>query len=72
MFFSGPESSAAIYWEILVHFVFPSAHKLMLISFSSRTAAHSAKITSDWFADRGITVLDWPDNWPDLNRREDL
>ncbi len=41
----------------------------MLISFSSRTLApaHTAKSTSTGFADHYITVLDWPDNMPDLN-----
>ncbi len=41
----------------------------MLISFSSKTLApaHSAKITSKWFADLDITVLDWPANIPNLN-----
>ncbi len=39
----------------------------MLISFSSKTLApaHSAKITSKWFADLDITVLDWPANIPE-------
>ncbi len=41
----------------------------ILISLFSRTLApvHSAKSTSKWFADHDITVLDWPDNIPDLN-----
>ncbi len=41
----------------------------MLISFSSRSLAplHCAKSTSKWFADHEVTVLDWPDNMPDLN-----
>ncbi len=41
----------------------------MLISFSSRTLApaDTAKTTSKCFADHDITVLDWPDNMPDLN-----
>ncbi len=40
----------------------------MLIFFSSRTLApaHTAKSTSQWFADHHITMLDWPDNMPDL------
>ncbi len=41
----------------------------MLIFFSIRTSApaHTAKSTSKWFVDHDITVLDWPDNMPDLN-----
>ena len=31
--------------------------------------AHSAKTTGNWFTDHGITVLDWPANWTDLNPR---
>ena len=44
------------------------------VLFSSRTLtpAHSAKTTSKWFADHGITVLDWPANTPDLNLTENL
>ena len=29
--------------------------------------AHTAKSIKTWFNDRGITVLDWPANSPDLN-----
>ncbi len=63
--------NAAIYQEILEHFMLPTADKLikMLISFSSRTLApaHNTKATSKWFADHVITVLDWPANMADLN-----
>ena len=34
--------------------------------------AHSAKTTSNWFADHGITVLDWPANSSDLKPIENL
>ncbi len=41
----------------------------MLIPFSSMTLAptHIDKTTSKWFPGHDITVLDWPDNMPDLN-----
>lgn len=29
--------------------------------------AYRATTTRNWFADHGITVLDWPANSPDLN-----
>ncbi len=46
----------------------------MLIFFSSRTLApaHTAQSTSKWFADHDVTVLDWPDNMPDLKPIWDL
>ncbi len=63
--------NAAVYQEILEHFMLPSADKLYgdADSFSSRTLApgHTAKTTSKWFTDHDITVLDWPANMPDLN-----
>ena len=34
--------------------------------------AHSAKMTGNWFSAHGITVLDWPANWTDLNPIENL
>ncbi len=63
--------NAAVYQEILEHFMLPSADKLCGDAdfHSSRTLApaHSARTTSKWFADHDITVLDWPANMPDLN-----
>ena len=34
--------------------------------------AHSAKTTSNWFADHSIPLLDWPANTPDLSPIENL
>ncbi len=63
--------NAAIYQEILEHFMLPSADKLYgdadFLSSRTLAPAHSAKTTSKWFADHDITVLDWPANSPDLN-----
>ncbi len=61
--------NAAVYQEILEHFHLLTSFMEMLISITSRTLApaHTAKTTSNWFADHDITVLDWPANVPDLN-----
>ncbi len=32
--------------------------------------AHTAKGTKSWFNDHGVTVLDWPANSPDQNKRK--
>ncbi len=61
--------NAAVYQEDLEHFMLlVTSFMEMRISFSSRTLApaHTVKTTSKWFADHDITVLDWPDNVPDL------
>ncbi|KAJ7345559.1 hypothetical protein JRQ81_001509 [Phrynocephalus forsythii] len=68
--------NAAIYQEILEHFMLPSADKLYgdadFISQEDLTPAHTAKSTKTWFNDHGITVLDWPANSPDRNPIENL
>ncbi len=33
---------------------------------------HTAKSTTSWLNDHGVVVLDWPENSPDLNPRENL
>ncbi len=70
--------NAAIYQEILEHFMLPSADKLYgdadFIFQQDLAPAHTAKGTTSWFNDHGVTVLDWPANSPDLNlycREED-
>ncbi len=68
--------NAAIFQEILEHFMLPSADKLYgdadFIFQQDLAPAHTAKGTKSWFNDHGFTVLDWPANSPDLNPIEHL
>ncbi len=68
--------NAAIYQEILEHFMLPSADKLYgdadFIFQQDLAPAHTAKGTKTWSNDHGVTVLDWPANSPDLNPIENL
>ncbi len=68
--------NAAIYQEILEHFMLPSADNLYrdvdFIFQQDLAAAHTAKGTKSWFNDHGVTVLDRPANSPDLNSIENL
>ncbi len=63
--------NAAIYQNILEHFMLPSADKLYgdaeFILQQDLAPAHTAKCTKSWLNDHGVTVLDWPANSPDLN-----
>ena len=67
--------NAAVYQEILEHLL-PSADELYgdadFIFQQDLAPVHTAKSTKTWFNDRGITVLDWPANSPDLNPIENL
>ncbi len=68
--------NAAIYQDILEHFMLPSADKLYgdvdFIFQQDLAPAHTAKGTKSWFNDHGVTVLDWPANSPDLNPIKNL
>ncbi len=68
--------NAAIYQEILEHFMLPSGDKLYgdadFIFQQDLAPAHTAKGTKSWFNDHGVTVLYWPANSPDLNLIENL
>ncbi|XP_028303690.1 uncharacterized protein LOC114463966 isoform X3 [Gouania willdenowi] len=36
-------------------------------SLQDLAPAHTVKGIKSWFLDHGVTVFDWPANWPDLN-----
>ncbi len=65
--------NAAVYQEIFEHFMLPSADKLygdadFFFQQDLSTCPHCQKcdtVSSKWFADHDITVLDWPANMPD-------
>ncbi len=68
--------NAAIYQELLDHFMLLSADKLYgdadFIFQQDLAPAHNAKGTKSWFNDHVVTVLDWSANSPDLNPIENL
>ncbi len=71
--------NAAIYQDILEHFMLPSADKLYedadFIFQQDLAPAHTVKgtkSTSKCFADHDITMLDWPANVPDLNPKSNI
>ncbi len=68
--------NAAVYQDIVEHFMLPSADKLYgdadFIFQQDLAPAHTAKGTKSWFSDHGVTVFDWPANSPDLNPIENL
>ncbi len=68
--------NAAVYQDILEHFMLPPADKLYgdadFIFQQDLAPVHTAKGTKSWFNDHGVTVLDWPANSPDLKPIENL
>ncbi len=68
--------TALVYQEMLKHFMLPSAEQLFkdadFIFQQDLAPAHTAKSTKSWLNDHGVGVLDWPENSPDLNPRENL
>ncbi len=63
--------TAHVYQETLEHFMLPSADQFSkdadFIFQQDLAPAHTAKSTKRWLNDRGVGVLDWPANSPDLN-----
>ncbi len=63
--------NAAIYPDILEHFMLLSADKLYgdadFIFQQDLAPAHTAKCTKNWYNDHGVTMLDWLANSPDLH-----
>uniref|UniRef100_A0A8C1P7X5 Tc1-like transposase DDE domain-containing protein n=1 Tax=Cyprinus carpio TaxID=7962 RepID=A0A8C1P7X5_CYPCA len=68
--------TAPVYQEILEHFMLPSADQLFedadFIFQQDLAPAHTVKSTKSWLNDHVVGVLDWPENSPDLNPRENL
>ena len=68
--------NAAVYQDILKHFMLPSADQVYgdadFIFQQDLAPAHTAKSSNTWFNDHGITGPDWPANSPDLNPIENL
>ncbi len=76
LYFLKSTVNAAIYQEMLEHFMLPSADKLYgdadFIFQQDLAPAHINKDTKSWFNDHGVIVLDWPASLPDLNPIKNL
>ncbi len=63
--------TAPVYQEMLEQFMLPSAEQLFkdadFIFQQDLAPVHTAKSTRSWLNERGVGVLDWPANSPDLN-----
>lgn len=70
-FISFKVNAAATTQKILESFKLPSSNKFYVdtdfLFQQELVLVHNTKTTSNWFADRRITVLDWPTNSTDLN-----
>ncbi len=68
--------TAPVYQDILEHFMLPSADQLFkdadFIFQQDLAPVHTAKSTTSWLNDHGVSVLDWPANSPDLNPIENI
>ncbi len=68
--------TASVYQEIVEQFMLPSADQLFkdadFIFQQDLGPAHTAKSTKSWLNGHSVVVLDWPENSPDLNPRENL
>ncbi len=68
--------TAPVYQYLLEHFMLPTVDQLFkdadFIFQQDLPPTHSAKSTKSWLNDRGVGVLDWPANSPDLNPIENL
>ncbi len=60
--------TAPVYQYILEHFMLPSADQL----FKVADFIFAAKSTKSWLNEHGVGVIDWPENSPDLNPRDNL
>ncbi len=68
--------TAPVYQYILEHFMLPSTDQLFkdadFVFQQELATAHTTKSTKSWLNDRGVGVLDWPANSPNLNPIENL
>ncbi len=76
LYFLKSTVNAAVYQEILEHFMLPSADQLYgdtdFIFQQDLAPAHTAKCTKSWFNGHGVTPAHSPAHSPDLNRIENL
>ncbi|MCP3851679.1 MAG: hypothetical protein GY694_15775 [Gammaproteobacteria bacterium] len=68
--------NAQQYMQILIHHMVPSADRLFgnkkWIFQQDNDPKHTARVTRNYFQNKGLIVLDWPSQSPDLNPIENL